>query len=1804
MKYSLLAFFLFITTCSFFPSEAQTACAPKDGLVAYYPFDETSGWPLDASGHLAAAQWNGSDNYLQPGSGHDGRGAIATTRSVYISIPLTWHPTAYSISFWIKPAARFDWSQFTGADWGTFTFHSTATGAIYVGTDVPTRIYLPNENLVQIGVWQHFVFTFDNGLGTLYKNGRFLASQAGMTLPNEWPGLYFGNSDGLYDDLSIYSRAVTAQEVRNLYSCAPTTVAETNCIDATDLQVRLPLQESTGTLAHDLSGQGNDGVVSGGAWQATNATGSRSLSLSGNDQLFAPFACRPVTFSVAFWANPAQLKDWSSLVAAKLTNNNLWGGFVFHTAADGKIYTGTKDLDASHWIILPAGTMKAKEWQHYVFTYSNGLGTIYKNGVFQASSNNMPLPEAWQGLLVGGTSVYDRCPYEGSISDLRLYLRELTVPEVAALAQCAPQAKLSPPVATTDCIDATGLKVRLPLEEATGTQAHDVSRQGYNGVVSGGVWQSTHSTRPHSLLLENTDNLFVPIACQPDVFTVAFWARPSQLSDWNCFVGARLANNRSSDPWGGFAFHTTADGIIAVGTEYEAHSPTGRIITKPGTLTQGEWQHFVFAYDKGTGTLYRNGVFIASLAGMPLPQAWQGLTVGGFDSKVTFKGNISDLRLYLRALSASEAATLAQCTSQTPSSPPVASTVPCAGLVLNPLSSATIPAGGQTTLRAQAQQASPALAFDGIDDMVENTAVLTAVTNNFTMEAWVNPTAEITLHPQQTSGYDGEFGQRYLIFPTGGWNFGSDNYAGAGISVGTNGVSVVEHSGGYIPPLLTWKGEVKGWTHIAVVYQDRRPTLYINGELKAVGEQSPKFEVHPSLGFGGGIYGYYKWQADEGRIWNTVRSASQLQQASAAPIPATTAGLVGYWRLDEGQGNVVADAISAANTGKLTRGVYTSNGNWQNPSPPPTTDGPQWGNASPVPLFHPATAALQFDGVADQVAITNNGNPVPALLSNLVNTFTMEAWVNPTAPHEIDQQQTGGKDGVYNQRYLIFPTGGWNFGSNDHAGAGISVGTNGVSVYEHAGDYMPALLVWKGEVKGWTHIAVVYQDRRPSLYVNGELVATGEQSPRAYVHPSLTLGGDTYGYFQGQADEIRLWNEARTGKQIQAYYKQALTSPSPGLVGCWNLEEGIGLTTVDASSNNLTGTLQRGSIIDAGRNVIAPPPGPGPQWQAPSTAPLTSDITYSWSPSTGLNQTTGPEVTASPKTTTTYTVTANGPGSCAPVSKQVTVTVLRSSPGHSAMSRNAIVVIPRSIWGQSDKQTVTFPHQSCGNLASLRVEVGLDSGPDHAAAADAGFTTTQQVTVTVSSTGGNVPAATFTSNLNISDNQPEQRRLLDVSRFLGANSATRDLTIEISAPSLPTITGVDPKTQRIVVRCLPQYQTYTPTSVAVTPAAVTPVPGYEQKLQWTSDCALVNSYQLQVLFRPVKVGRTSPELTSTIADYNPSTPPKDESEWNQGGSLLETGSPELFYKLTLAEGEGTYHWRVRAIGSQPGGIANPENWGLWSKQDVSFAVTAPDAASNWIYSRSFSEGGHVAEKLTFANGLQQVRQLQTRLATPTQDATQLGEQVVATQTLQDFAGRDALTSLPIPLPENTTGADNTKLAAKSLGFRAALLARTPGIPYEAADFDQTDDKATDNTAREPRPALEQGYYTSSNDRVADAEGYPFTRTLFSPDGTNRVVEQGGVGRELRIRPTNVHTVRTSYASVAPEEIIRLFGREAPQQDGLYKVITTDPNGISSVTYQAKDGKTVATALSGGDPKNLDTPLQSLPSARTIPLRKL
>ncbi|MFX3624581.1 MAG: glycosyltransferase [Ectobacillus sp.] len=168
----------------------------------------------------------------------------------------------------------------------------------------------------------------------------------------------------------------------------------------------------------------------------------------------------------------------------------------------------------------------------------------------------------------------------------------------------------------------------------------------------------------------------------------------------------------------------------------------------------------------------------------------------------------------------------------------------------------------------------------------------------------------------------------------------------------------------------------------------------------------------------------------------------------------------------------------------------------------------------------------------------------------LFNNFTYEFWAKPTAAHEIDNESTSGEAGISGKKYAISPCFG---GNKNAAGMGVSVGTNGVSVYEHSIDYLPALLVYKSRITDWTHIAIVYRDKTPFLYINGQFIKKGLTSAMDFIFPSSSFGGCApYGFFEGSLKNMRIWKRPLTENEIKKAMNQNLSKEESGLFCCWN----------------------------------------------------------------------------------------------------------------------------------------------------------------------------------------------------------------------------------------------------------------------------------------------------------------------------------------------------------------------------------------------------------------------------------------------------------------------------------------------------------------------------------------------------------------------------------------------------------------------------------------------------------------------------
>ncbi|OXM83057.1 LamG-like jellyroll fold domain-containing protein [Paenibacillus rigui] len=196
---------------------------------------------------------------------------------------------------------------------------------------------------------------------------------------------------------------------------------------------------------------------------------------------------------------------------------------------------------------------------------------------------------------------------------------------------------------------------------------------------------------------------------------------------------------------------------------------------------------------------------------------------------------------------------------------------------------------------------------------------------------------------------------------------------------------------------------------------------------------------------------------------------------------------------------------------------------------------------------------------------------VKPLFLHVINHFTYEFWVKPGTTQSLPVESTTGISRSEELRFVIAP----GFGETENqAGLGVSIGTNGISIHEHTDHYLPATLVFPAHIYDWTHVAIVYSNNTPYLYLNGVLRKVGLKSPKSMVYASGVFGSlKPYGSFIGSVDDIRIWSTVRTREQILSTMYVDLTGKESGLIGCWTFDEHTPSVALDRTDNQHHGQI-------------------------------------------------------------------------------------------------------------------------------------------------------------------------------------------------------------------------------------------------------------------------------------------------------------------------------------------------------------------------------------------------------------------------------------------------------------------------------------------------------------------------------------------------------------------------------------------------------------------------------------------------------
>ncbi|OGZ04884.1 MAG: hypothetical protein A2845_00070 [Candidatus Lloydbacteria bacterium RIFCSPHIGHO2_01_FULL_49_22] len=649
---------------NFFPNGSDTNAYANMG-------DPVSGMLDFGTGDFSVGFWMKGTGYSSQGSSVN----VALAKKSYNSVG-----TGYGFSYGSGNILAFTIANGTTA---------------YSANDVSATM---NDN-----TWHHYVGMRSGGMMSLYRDGMVRGTNATVSGScSTASGLIIGadsaldggrNANVIVDDVRIYSRALSPEEVQRLYLMGAS--LKTNVTHRDELTSGLVGEwtfdgKDMIPNVRDVSGQGNHGGL-----QNQNPTTTtigkigQGLSFDGVDDSInlgdVAVVDTAATLSSCAWVKHDVLTSDDGIIS-KITAGAA-DGFVFFRDDVGSV-SGRTDTysivisdstDTSTARIEGAtGASQANVWTHVCFTFeTSGTGLrLYINGVEDANSPVSTVTIAAinggsQALEIGNNSL--GALFSGAIDETRIYTRVLSADEIKRLYLMGASFKTN--VTHRDELTSSGLVGEWTFDGKDMTpNVRDVSGQGnHGGLQNQNPTTTTIGKIGQGLSFDGVDD-YVSVANNASLnigtsdVTFSAWIKPANTT---AIRGIIIKRNTAS-PYQQYDFTT---GYVNSSGSFVASKKIGCFLYSGGLLNttnaqsayttndvaDGNW-HFVQCVRQNGSSLmmYVDGVSV------PVTYVFNGTTNVNPDSTAPvyigalaasssfFDGPIDDVRIYNRALSADE----------------------------------------------------------------------------------------------------------------------------------------------------------------------------------------------------------------------------------------------------------------------------------------------------------------------------------------------------------------------------------------------------------------------------------------------------------------------------------------------------------------------------------------------------------------------------------------------------------------------------------------------------------------------------------------------------------------------------------------------------------------------------------------------------------------------------------------------------------------------------------------------------------------------------------------------------------------------------------------------------------------------------------------------------------------------------------------------------------------------------------------------------------------------------------------------
>ena len=397
-------------------------------------------WKLDEASGTVAADASGIGNNgthtngpVVNQAGADGAAVSFDGIDDYVAIPDATSLKAtdsITLAVWVHPTPSTNVDRMIVNKEGEYELALSDTNAIKwaIANTSPGWVWHQTTAVAPNDMWSHIVLVYDGTQVQTYLNGSLVSTVAASGVigdahpalnelrlggrSNNPSGKYFG---GRIDDVHLYTRALPAAEVKQLYG----------------LVGHWKFAEGSGTTAADNSGLASAASLSGGATWTTDCVGNSGLETNGSGgvaqtaSIFTP----PAQGTVAFWMRS------SGAPAGTARIMGLGGDWEIRQINDGRVIS---DLcgDGGTTIGSTTPLTGIGQWYHFAATFdsSNETYAIYVDGKLETSgTNSVAMNQQAAAVLSFGTRTGSAEYWQGALRDVRVYSRRLHAAEIAEL---------------------------------------------------------------------------------------------------------------------------------------------------------------------------------------------------------------------------------------------------------------------------------------------------------------------------------------------------------------------------------------------------------------------------------------------------------------------------------------------------------------------------------------------------------------------------------------------------------------------------------------------------------------------------------------------------------------------------------------------------------------------------------------------------------------------------------------------------------------------------------------------------------------------------------------------------------------------------------------------------------------------------------------------------------------------------------------------------------------------------------------------------------------------------------------------------------------------------------------------------------------------------------------------------------------------------------------------------------------------------------------------------------------------------